>query len=225
MKPLLLVLTWGSLVLSCTALPTIQQTELPAADAASPVCQGFYPSGDWQLLHTIEAELPGRHTGFLMGLTRLSSRERSARCVVMTMEGFVVFDAHLDGKIKVERAVAPFDNEAFAHGMMEDIRLIFFKPLSEETTAGTLADGAPVCRHHLAGGVVIDMLHKKDGAWETRRFSADHRLNRIVESIPAESLPKKSTRGIADQIELNALGPSGYKLVLDLVEAIPLEPE
>ena len=225
MKPLLLFLTVGSLVLSCATLPPIHQTDLPADDSASPACRGFYPSGEWQLLHTIEAELPGRHTGFLMGLIRMSSQKRSARCIVMTLEGFVVFDARFDGKIRIERAVAPFDNDAFAHGLMEDIRLIFFEPLSVETTAGSLAEGAPVCRHHLAGGMAIDIVQKKDNVWENRRFGADHRLNRIIESMPSATSPESSAWGIAGQIELTALGTPGYKLVLDLVEAIPLESE
>jgi hypothetical protein len=222
MKRLGLLLIVGGLVLSCVGLPTLLPTEGPVPLETNRTCQGIYPTGKWQLLHAIEAELPGSHTGFLMGLTRLSSEERSARCVIMTLEGFVLFDARYDGQIKIERAVAPFDNEAFAQGVMADIRLIFFKPLTAETTAGTLADGAPVYRHRLADGKVIDVIHGENNQWETRLYSSDHRLKRIVKSRLQEKPPAENPCGIADKIELTALGTPGYKLALDLVEAIPL---
>ena len=128
MKRLVLLLIIGGLVISCTGLPELQKTTGPEPSKINRACPEPYPLGKWQLLHTIEAELPGSRKGFLMGVTRLSSQERSARSVIMTIEGFVVFDAHYDGTVRVERAVAPFDNEAFAHGVMADIR--YFNPIT-----------------------------------------------------------------------------------------------
>ena len=224
MKTLVSLLLVGGLVLSCAGLPTLHPTEGPVPLEVNLPCLGIYPTGKWQLLHAIEAELPGNHTGFLMGLTRFSSQERSARCVIMTLEGFVLFDARYDGQIKIERAVAPFDNEAFAQGVMADIRLIFFKPLADKTTTGTLADGAPVCRHRLADGKVIDVVQGESNLWEMRLYSSNHRLKRIVKSRLKERPSTEDPSGIADKIELTAQGTPGYKLVLDLVEAIPLKP-
>lgn len=220
-----LLLLMGGLVLSCAGLPTLQQTAGPASAEENPACQALYPKGKWQLLHTLEADLPGNRKGFLMGLTKLSSQERSARCVIMTLEGFVLFDARYEGEVKIERAVAPFDNPAFAHGVMADIRLIFFKPLSDETTTGRLADGATVCRHRLPDGHVIDVVQRGGTLWETRLYQSNHRLKRIVKTMRMENPPPGAPWGIADKIELTALERPGYKLVLDLVEAIPLEAE
>jgi hypothetical protein len=225
MKTVVLVLLLGGGLLSCAGLPTLQQADGPAAWAENPTCLGFFPVGQWQLLHALEARLPGGRTGFLIGLTRLSSQEQSAHCVIMTLEGFVVFDARDDGQVTIERAVAPFDNDAFAQGVMADIRLIFFKPQADETIAGTLADGTPACRHHLQNGTIIDVVQRGDSQWETRLYHADHRLKRVVKSRLKEKPPAEGPRGIADTIELTALGTPGYKLVLDLVEAIPLKPE
>ena len=225
MKRLVLLLILGGLMLSCAGLPTLQQPAGPDSAKENPACQAFYPRGKWQLLHTIEAELPGNRKGFLMGVTRLSSQERSARCVIMTLEGFVLLDARYDGEVKIERAVAPFDNPAFAQGVMADIRLIFFKPMADETTTGKLADGATVCRHRLADGHVIDITQRGDMLWETRLYGSNHRLKRIVKGMCKENPPMGASWGIADKIELTALERPGYKLALDLVEAIPIGPE
>jgi hypothetical protein len=121
--------------------------------------------------------------------------------------------------------VAPFDNQAFAQGVMADIQLIFFKPLANEITTGTLSDGAVVCRHSLDDGSVIDVAQQSEDQWETRLYGPNHRLKRVIAIINHENPNKASLVGIADKIELTAQGTPGYKLVLDLVEAIPLEAE
>jgi len=218
-------LIMGWLAVSCASLPEFHQTSRPESSHTSRPCQGRYPVGNWQLLHTIQAELPGNQTGFLMGVTRLSSQKRSFQCVIMTLEGFVVYDARYDGTIRVERAVAPFDNQAFARGVMTDIQLIFFKPLANEIALGTLSDGAVVCRHTLDDGRVIDVAKPEHRQWETRLYGPHHRLKRVITLINNENPDQKSLIGIADKIELTAKGTPGYKLVLDLVEAIPLEAE
>jgi hypothetical protein len=225
MKRLVWFLIMGGLVVSCAGLPEIRKTSSPQASYTSRACQGSYPRGNWQLLHTIQAELPGNQTGFLMGVTRLSSQKRSFQCVIMTLEGFVVFDALYDGTIRVERAVAPFNNQVFAQGVAADIQLIFFKPLANDTTTGTLSDGAVVCRHSLDDGSVIDVAKPEHHQWETRLYGPNHRLKRVITLINNENPNKESPLGIADKIELTAQGTPGYKLVLDLVEALALESE
>ena len=64
----------------------------------------------------------------MMGLTVLSSRLRSNRSVIMSLEGFVVFDGEVNQGLTVHRALPPFDSPGFAEGLMADIRLIFFQP-------------------------------------------------------------------------------------------------
>ncbi len=228
MKSIVLLLIVVGLVLSCASLPPLHPAGRPMTVETNQTCQGLYPHGEWQLYHTIEAKLPGRQSGFLMGLTVLSSRERSAQCVIMTLEGFVVFDARYDGQVTIKRAVAPFDNHAFAQGVMADIQLIFFKPLADEISMGVLSDNVPVCRHLLPDGNVIDLVNPENNHWETRLYRSNHRVMRIVQSMIKDKPPGENLTGIADKIELTALGTPGYTLILDLVEAIPLnitEPE
>ncbi len=217
----LLIIMWG-LLLSCAGLPKMY----PAGPADLPdtikACEGVYPVGDWQLLHTIEAALPGSRKGFLMGLTVLSSRDRSARCIIMTLEGFVLFDAQYDGQIKIERAVAPFDSDDFARGLMEDIHLIFFRPPAAQTVSGSLDDGTAVCRYHRPDGRIVDLVNPEENRWELRLYRSNHRLMKSVNIMSKDRLPADASTGIADKIELTAHGSPGYKLVMDLVEARPI---
>ena len=217
MKPIILLLSLFGFVISCSSLPLVY----PAGDSADPqpgrACRGPFPEGHWQLLHSIEATLPGGKKGFLMGLTVISSSNRTAQVVIMTLEGFVVFDALYDKQITVKRAIAPFDSEVFANGLIEDINLIFFKPSGSIMASGFLKNGTAVCRYQKPGGRIVDIISHGEDNWEIKQYLPDFRLARIVKSIYLAD-----RKGIADKIELNAHGSPGYALVMDLVEAIPL---
>jgi hypothetical protein len=222
MKHILLLLSVLGLILSCSSLPQV----FPAHDSADPqpgrTCRSPFPDGDWQLLHSIEATLPGGKKGFLMGLTIISSSNRTARCVIMTLEGFVLFDALYDKQITVKRAIAPFDSKVFANGLIEDINLIFFKPAGSILTSGFLKSGAAVCRYQKPDGRMVDIINQGEHNWEIRLYLTDYRLARTVKSISAKKPDSADRMGISDKIELNAHGSPGYALVMDLVEAIPL---
>ena len=118
------------LLASCAGLPPVT----PGGDALrAGADEAFapgtvFPEGRWQLLHAIQAELPGGRTLVMLGLTVMSSTGRSCRSVLMTLEGFVVFDGEYDRRVTVHRALPPFDSPHFADGLMEDIRLVFFEP-------------------------------------------------------------------------------------------------
>lgn len=222
MKPTLLLLSLLGLVLSCSGLPQVS----PRGDSADPQsvsdCREPFPHGDWQLLHSIEATLPGGHKGFLMGLSVISSSNRTARCVIMTLEGFVVFDALYDGQISVKRAVAPFDARGFADGLIEDINLIFFKPDAALKTSGLLKSGEAVCRYQKPDGRWVDIINRGTADWEIRQYSPENRLARTVKLMFAGEPGLYDRKGIAEKIELKTHGAAGYVLVMDLVEATPL---
>jgi hypothetical protein len=223
MKHIPLLLSVLSLILSCSSLPQVY----PAGDSAGPqpdqACRGPFPDGDWQLLHSIEATLPGGKKGFLMGLTVISSSNRTTRCVIMTLEGFVVFDALYDKQITVKRAIAPFDSEDFANGLIEDINLMFFKPSGPVMASGFLKNGAAVCRYQKPDGSIVDIITHGKHRWEIKQYLPDFRLARIVKSVPTTKPGLAARKGISDRIELISHGSPGYTLVMDLVEAIPLE--
>ena len=222
MKHILLLLSVLGFILSCSSLPQVY----PAGDSAGPqpgrTCPGPFPDGDWQLLHSIEATLPDGKKGFLMGLTVISSSNRTARCIIMTLEGFVVFDALYDKKITVKRAIAPFNSEVFANGLIADIKLIFFKPAGSNMTSGFLINGEAVCRYQKPDGRIVDIINRQEYNWEIKLYLPDYRLARTVKSMFAKEPDLANRMGISDKIELNAHGSPGYALVMDLVEAIPL---
>ena len=223
MKHILLLLSVWSFITSCSSLPQI----FPAGDSADPqpgpVCVESFPEGDWQLLHSIEATLPGGRKGFLMGLTVISSTNRTARCVIMTLEGFVVFDALYDKKISIQRAIGPFDSEEFANGLMADIDLIFFKPSGSLLSSGFLKDGAAVCRYQQQNGRKVDIIRRNEHSWEIRLYLRDNRLVRTVTRSSAAAHNSVDRQGIADKIELKANGSPGYALAMELVEALPVD--
>jgi len=222
MKHILLLLSVLGLILSCSSIPQVYPAGDPTDQQSSRTCRGPFPVGDWQLLHSIETTLPGGEKGFLMGLIVISSSNRTARCVIMTLEGFVVFNALYDKQIAVKRAIAPFDSEVFANGLIEDINLIFFKPPGSQMTSGFLKSGETVCRYQKPDGRMVDIISRGEHNWEIRQYHLDYRLARTVR-MSAKNPDLTDRKGISDKIELNAPGSPGYALVMDLVEAIPLK--
>ena len=220
MKGRLLALAAVLLFLSCARLPTI--VPVAGQDPCRPTagCSRIFPAGKWQLLHSIEADLPGGRRTVMMGLTVLSSRLRSNRSVIMSLEGFVVFDGEVNQGLKVHRALPPFDSPGFAEGLMEDIRLIFFKPEGPAAECGKLTDGSIVCRYKNPNGGIVDIVLRSNGTCESRYYDREQRLIRIVR-VPADA---RTGDGMPQTIELTAQGEQTYKLVMTLLEAVPLDP-
>ena len=219
MKHILLLLSVLGLILSCSSLPQV----VPAGDSDAPqlkqTCRRPFPNGKWQFLHSIETTMPGGHRGFVMGLTIILASDKSARIVIMTLEGLVIFDAKHDGRISIQRAIPPFDSEDFAEGLVKDINLIFFKPAGPLIEFGFIKNGSSVCRYQNPDEQIVDIIVDLDQTWEIRQYL---RLDRTVKGIPAKSSGPGYYPEIPQRIELTAHGASGYALVMDLVEAIPL---
>ena len=171
-------------------------------------------------MHSIRAEMPGGMNFVMMGLTVISSRLRTTRSVIMTLEGFVVFDGEYDQQLIVHRALPPFDSPHFAGGLMDDIRLIFLEPDGPVIGFGEVANGSIVCRHATPDGETVDIGLQRDGAWELRRYSPAQRLTRAVRVLPGA----RNNAGFPERLELAAYGDQTYKLVMTLVEAVQIEP-
>jgi hypothetical protein len=180
----------------------------------------IFPEGKWQFLHSIRAEMPGGMNFVMMGLTVTSSRFRTSRSVIMTLEGFVVFDGEYDQHLIVHRAIPPFDSPHFAGGLMDDIRLIFLEPDGPVIGFGESANGSVVCRHAAPDGSTVDIGLQRDGAWELRRYSPAQRLIRTVRVLPGA----RNNTGFPVTLELAACGDQTYKLIMTLVEAVQIEP-
>ena len=208
------------LLLACAHLPPITPVAVtPLSGLGQESCR-IFPDGKWQFLHSIRTEMPGGMNFVMMGLTVMSSRLRTTRSVIMTLEGFVVFDGEYDQQLIVHRALPPFDSPHFAGGLMDDIRLIFLEPDGPVIGFGEVANGSVVCRHATPDGDTVDIGLQRDGAWELRRYSPAQRLTRSVRVLPGA----RNNAGFPEALELTAYGDQTYKLVMTLVEAVQIEP-
>ena len=223
MKHLCLLISTMGLVLSCSSLPAVYPLDGPAASFSSHNCGWMFPEGKWQFLHSIEATMPGGEKTLIMGLTVISSRARTARCVIMTIEGLVVFDAQYDRQVIINRGIPPFDSEAFAKGLMDDIQLMFFMPQGQLFRSGALKNGSAVCRYQNPDGHIVDLITDPDDSWELKQYSKDFGLVRTVKASPGKRAGHFDSNRIPSHLELTAYSSPGYALVMDLVEAIALE--
>ena len=222
MRYLCVLLSIGCILISCSALPSLQPVDLAARTELPQTCRRLFPSGKWQFVHSIEAVMPGGQRGLVMGVTVVSSRENSAHCVLMTIEGLVVFDARYDKQLVVNRAVAPFDNEGFAAGLISDIRLIFFLPQGPLAETGNDPNGASVCRYQNPDGRIVDLLIDADRTRHIRQYNPQQRLSRTVDAFFTKPESDGNGPDFPDRLELRAHDVAGYTLIMDLVDAIPL---
>jgi hypothetical protein len=223
MKLLCLLLCIGCILISCSTLTGLQTADRSERTELPQTCQQLFPNGKWQFVHSIEDMMPGGQKGLVMGVTVISSRNKSARCVLTTIEGLVVFDARYDQELVIHRAVAPFDQEDFAAGLISDIQLIFFMPPGPLVETGNDPNGASVCRYQTPDGRIVDLVVDADQTRHIRQYAAQRRLKRTVDAFFTKPEAGGDGPDFPDRLELKAHGVAGYTLVMDLVEAIPLK--
>ena len=202
---------------ACASLPTIAPVDIAGPSTVEDSCRSHFPQGRWQLVHTLTARFPGGRQATFTGVVVLSTTDRSLHCVLLTLEGMVLFEADHDGRqLTVSRAFGPFDNPHFAQGVMDDIRFLFFEPGSAPITTGTLDDGSLVCRYRGDGQTVVDLFETGDGGWGMRQYDERGRTLRRVTAGPVNG------QGIAPRMTIDAgSGLRSYHLSLNLVEATP----
>ena len=215
-----IVLVLLLMVSSCAQLPKIQKADSTSAVSSFQDCESLFPQGRWQLFHTIEASMPGGRKSSLVGVTVLSSGDRSIRWALMTLEGFVLFSGHYDGDgLTVERAVGPFNQPGFAQGLMEDLQLLFFKPDAPLTETGVSRQGDRIYRY-ASDDQTIDMTIKSKNRWDVRQYNKSKRL---VRSIEADGMVLIGASRFARHLVLTNHHLIGYSLKLKLVDAVPLD--
>ena len=211
MKPFPLVIVL--LLSACAHMPPIQPADADRQSQVDARCRSIYPEGRWQLVHTINARLHRGYQATLTGVIILSTLDSRVHCVLMTLEGFVLFEAVDDGAVAVKRAFGPFDNPEFAKGVMKDIRLIFLAPNGKMQVAGKFADGTEGCRYRTDDNRVVDVISESDGSRRIQQY--DPWKTVVVEAV--------DQRGLSPKLTLEAGGKASYTLVMTLVEAIPLQ--
>jgi hypothetical protein len=209
----------GLLFCSCKSLPIIQPFDKPLDVKDKKLCSMPFVEGKWQFIHSIEATMPNRKKAFLIGITNISSTDKKISTVMMTIEGLVLFEAQYDTQIKINKGVPPFDSKEFAMGIIEDVKLMFFRPEGKIEQIGYLKDGSRVCRYRDESRFFTDINIDLKKTWEIRKYNNYRRMTRLVnaDTINVEKSNRKSE--IPQKIELFAYGKHKYSLVLNLIEA------
>ena len=96
--------------------------------------------------------------------------------------------------------------------LMKDIGLIFLAPKGEMQAAGTFTDGAQGCRYRTDDDRFVDVIAADDDSWRIQQYDP---LKTVIADAPGQN-------GFSPQMTLDAAGKASYKLVMTLVEAIPI---
>ena len=200
----------------CAHLPPIQPFDSAHQARVEAKCRSAFLKGRWQLVHTIDASLPGGRQAVFTGVIVFSAKDGSIHCVLMTLEGFVLFEAVDNGRLSVKRAVGPFENDHFAKGVMDDLHFLFFEPAGGIVTAGRFDDGQTGCRYRSAHKRTVDVEPLAAGGWRIRQYD---RTGQLLRTATAEDV---DARGVPHRLTLEAGGRHGYRLAMRLIEAIKL---
>jgi hypothetical protein len=214
MKALLLI---RLLPYECASLPPIQPADADRQALIGDSCRSHFLQGRWQLVHTISLHLGGGRQAVFTGVIVLSSADASIHCVLMTLEGFVLFEAVDDGRVSVNRAFGPFKNDNFAKGVMADIRFLFLEPEGRIVAAGQYEDRNHGCRFQTFRDRIVDVVQLAGGGWRLQQFDqSGDPLRTVIANAP-------DINGVSDRLELESGGRHAYNLSMILVEAIALK--
>lgn len=204
------------LLSACSQIPVLQPMDASQQAPAAQACQSHFSEGSWQLVHTIDVRLKGGRQATLTGVVVLSPEDDAIECAVMTLDGFVVFEAADRGWLAVRRAFGPFANENFAHGVMDDIRFLFVAP-EEMAAAGRFENGLSGCRYHAERGRTVDLIEQADGGWQLRQYD---RLGNLLRTMTADA---PNADGFSHRMVLSADVRRPYQLTMTLVEAVRID--
>lgn len=202
-------------LLLCAGCLTVPETPLlPGAPEDLERCVALFPSGPWVSIHKIEAAINGGLSSSLIGITKGDPAGRKLHTVLLTPEGFVLFEAEGNGDtISVLKALSPFDSPAFAKGLMEDVDLLFLPPEGGASKWGRTADGAVLCQ-----------WKRSDGYREDISLSAAVKillLDGQGDLVKEARFMGPFVKGLASRMELNARKPAPYTLKMTLLQGSP----
>ncbi len=212
---LLTVLAAGA----CTAPHALRPLDPALMSTVSAGCQKPFLKMTHRLVHALEADLPDGKKGAGIGVLLADPRKRTFRSMLMTVEGWVLFDIEKGETLTVRRAVPPFDSPAFARQMEEDIALAFFPPGATPLAWGQGEDGVTVCRFGSADGRGVDVLDRGGGAMEVRLYGGGQDVRKRV------VIPSFNRDGLAERIEIRSSVWPSYTLHLRLIEGEAIPPE
>ena len=215
------------LLLPACGLPHLQAVSPERQARVSERCQDVFLHAPWQMLHSIRTVLPNGEQQSAIAVIQVYPDTPLIRCVMMSIEGIVLFEGRYDGDITVNRAIPPFDEEKFAETLFSDIRLAFCPPEAHAEKIGLLESRTPGCRYQTKDGGFVEVALKAESSWTLRRYSSRGRRQQTIEaSLPASgnaAAPAGAAHAIPESIKILHHGLFSYSLTLDLIRAKPLE--
>lgn len=167
--------------------------------------------------------MPGG-TASVIGITDISSDLETVHCIIMSIEGLVLFDGVYEGQVVINRGIKPFDSKEFARGLMNDVRMIFFRPAGRRTVTGILSTGSHVCRYTNDTANIVDVIIDPDYNWEIRQYRNGN-LDRSAKAYLKQTATGGVQKAFPARIELSVKQPPDYALSLRLIRAERLKPE
>ncbi|HVO66062.1 MAG TPA: hypothetical protein VMT12_06220 [Syntrophales bacterium] len=204
-----------SFLVSCGRLPVIKPVDHVLLPDITKRCHQPFIDTPYRFIHAIEVILPGEGTGTVVGVTVIDPASETIHSAIMTIEGFVLFDAQYEKEMRVNRAVPPFNTKNFAEHLMKDIRLILLAPQGRLSKAGLLEDGSTICRYDENQGRIIDVIVHQDSSWEIGLYSDSYET---IRRVNASSIKNR----IPTLVRLTAFDTRDYTLLLRLINAEPV---
>jgi hypothetical protein len=205
----------GFLILSIGCVSSPKKTLGPGSPDDLPGCYILFPTEPWESVHRIEATIRGG-SSLLLGVTKGEPSEHWLQSVLLTPEGFILFDAELrEGRIAVRKAVAPFDSPAFARGLMEDVSLLFLPPQVKPTTWRKETDGTMICNWEGRDESHTEIRGSIDSGWRILRRD---KKGKVIKEV---ALNGPLVNGLASRVELRAFKPASYRIRMTLVQPSP----
>ncbi len=206
----------GLLLFSAGCAPAARTVLSPGSGEDLRSCLTIFPPGPWESVHKIEATFSGGTSFTILGVTKGEPFERRLHSLLLTPEGFTLFDGELwKGEIVVRKAVPPFDSPALAKNMLEDVAFLFFAPVGSPVSWGTAADGTRVCLWTNPNGFHPEIRETPDQGWQILLRDDQGRETKKV------SLTGPFVQGLAAYMELRVLRPVSYTLKMTLVQSGP----
>lgn len=233
-KRSLLILIAFLLLLSpgCATLGPIEPVSPIIQKEIAARCRAHFLDRPWQLVQAVTVYLPGGDVRNAIGVTHVFPDQKRINCVIMSLEGIVLFDGVYDQEIEIRKALPPFDAQRFADTLFGDIRLVFFAPdMSTDARppeTGITSFGVPVCRFEQNNGGFVEVVLKKDGLREIRRYSGRKKHVVTVDACYDRHCSQEGLKAAAEipaQLTIYHHGLFDYRLELALIEAKPLAPK
>lgn len=200
----------------CAALPVLTPLDPDRYPAAREACSRPFLAEPHRLVHSLEASLPDGSRVTAIGVLAADPVGGRLRSILMTLEGWVLFDIETGEPPTVHRGVPPFDAPGFARRMTGDIALAFFAPVGMPLAWENRERGEILCRFPERGGHYVEVQVREAGAAEVRLYETGGALQKRV-LFPALAGP-----GLAEALEIRAEGFPSYGLRLRLLEGAPL---